>query len=292
MTVSAYSLTTESGSVVFQVFVKIPIPDQGDFDRLYEAVAAGPGRETCDEVEIVHDRKGHGECTDPILFPKIVDPVFDPDAPVSLAECRGGHTDEPNPAVGGRGTEPREVQKGTSSDGDHVGMTTNFAILDRLPYLLHERPVVFANLSPGEFHGRGDELERVGVGRKIPGDLFLKSRIRFRHSRVNEHENFRIGIEGTGIGDKIAEGMVRHREGPVRESNAVLEVDRNRALDHGGYDNGSASFAQGQRHASAETSGRHLPFASCDGAGCFARRRPAKTKMRLAQTGNCMTLEI
>src|SRR6266568_2528304 len=71
-------LEMDQGSkIVFDLFEKRPVTDQGHFDRFDVAGSFIERRKRGEEIEIINDSKRRRECANEVLFTEGVDAVFD-----------------------------------------------------------------------------------------------------------------------------------------------------------------------------------------------------------------------
>ncbi len=117
-------------SVTFDAFKKARVADQRDFDGFDVAGAFVARRQGREHFEVIDDRERNGEGADEILFGEGVDPIFDADARIVLAERCGGNADMAHAAMCRRGGQANDIEQSAAADGDNVRMAIHVITVD------------------------------------------------------------------------------------------------------------------------------------------------------------------
>ena len=138
------------------------------FGDAAEPIAIGEGEE---ELEVVEDGEGWSERAEGIFSAEEIDPIFDADARIILAEHRGGDADLAESAVDESGGETDGIHDRPAPDDDDEGLSIEMRGEHLGDELLDEGEIIFDGLAAGDDFWGGDELELVGVIGEI-GDRF------------------------------------------------------------------------------------------------------------------------
>src|SRR5215204_3899642 len=90
----------QGGGILFKCLEKLTVADEGDldsFDVASSLVARGKGGQ---QLEIVDHGERRREGADEVFFAKGIDPIFNANAGVRLAEGGRRYSDVPHPAMG------------------------------------------------------------------------------------------------------------------------------------------------------------------------------------------------
>lgn len=220
----------ELEGVVFDGFEEFGVANAGDFDGFDVAGAFVAGAEGGEELEIVHDGVGRGECADEILLSEGVDAIFDADAGIILTQRGGGNADMADAAMGGGRSQADHVEKGAAADADDVGVAVDVVAIDLGMDFGDVKVGVLGALAALDDHGLGDEAELFGVGGEIDFDVACEVGLGVGEGFVEDDEDFVTAFLGA-VDHHVAEEGVFGIEHAVGEMDLVAKTDLNGAFD-------------------------------------------------------------
>ena len=131
---------------------------QAHLDRFAQPAAPLAVVECVQQGEVIYDGPWHGEGTNEVLLAEHVHAVLHTDARVGLCERGGGHADQADATVSGRGREADHIEHRTAADHEDVAVSIDVVFVDLAEECFEVAEVVLALLAAGH----GTEADQFG----------------------------------------------------------------------------------------------------------------------------------
>src|SRR5260221_8872928 len=106
----------QPGNVPLNRFKECLFANQSDLYPFDVSSTFVPIRKRFEQLKVIYDRPRRRECPDEVLLPEGVDPIFDADAGVGLAQSRSGHANVAKATMGCSRSQSDHVQQSSATN--------------------------------------------------------------------------------------------------------------------------------------------------------------------------------
>jgi len=182
---------------------KSPVLDQGDLDRFDDAGPQVTRRQGIEKGEIVDHRIRGGESAEKVLAAKGIDPVFDSDPGIVLAENGGGNAHQAQATVGGGRRKTDRIEHRAAADGKNERLAAEVVVLDDRMQPLQDARVILAPFAPLDHNRWCHKFHDCGMTSGIIFESMFQVGAALQNPGVDKGEN--SVASGAGLGEEIGE---------------------------------------------------------------------------------------